>query len=332
METKKIDLSWYSAPVNHPLQKASLDGFLSSKPTQYVSYTPVRREARQDTGMQPSQKNCKPKPISNDSYIFSQKRQIEARPGPAERRDGWTEREVVREDSPVRTVHKQSFWVVRYAVVAAILIITTVLAIDTLETNHQVRAEVTKVPGSSYPQENTSPAAVTQSSTDTPSETPIKPDVKRNYFVAPGLPKLLSIEKIGLEARVLQMGVLANGELATPANTSDTGWYTGSVKPGEMGAVLIDGHYSGRASGGVFHNLHKLQAGDRITLAVGGEKQYVYEVRKTQQVPADQVDMKALLSPYTGAERGMNLITCGGKYNRESKTFVDRTIVYAVQM
>ena len=53
----------------------------------------------------------------------------------------------------------------------------------------------------------------------------------REYTVAPDRPRYLTVEKLGInKARILPMGVNAKGELATPNNIFDVGWYYDSGK------------------------------------------------------------------------------------------------------
>ena len=75
----------------------------------------------------------------------------------------------------------------------------------------------------------------------------------REYTVAPDRPRYLTVEKLGInKARILPMGVNTKGELATPNNIFDVGWYEASGKPGQGGTMIIDGHNGGPKKFGVF--------------------------------------------------------------------------------
>lgn len=67
------------------------------------------------------------------------------------------------------------------------------------------------------------------STNDTPSTTPVTPKAVNAYSVAPDLPRYITISRINVHARVLQVGVTTDGSLATPSNVYDTAWYTGSA-------------------------------------------------------------------------------------------------------
>src|SRR5690242_10335905 len=58
------------------------------------------------------------------------------------------------------------------------------------------------------------------------------------------LPVRLSVPSIGINAPIEQVGTLANGDMATPAQNPwiDGGWYSNGPHPGEKGSAVIDGH------------------------------------------------------------------------------------------
>ena len=80
------------------------------------------------------------------------------------------------------------------------------------------------------------------------------------YTVAADRPRYLSIERLGIvNARIISVGVKATGELATPNNIFDVGWYDASGKPGQGRTLVIDGHNGGPHVHGVFKDLPNLQ-------------------------------------------------------------------------
>ncbi len=153
-----------------------------------------------------------------------------------------------------------------------------------------------------------------------------------NYVVAPDLPRYLNIPKLGVHAIVLQVGKTSSGALATPPNVFETAWYTGSAKPGQPGAVLIDGHVSSWTAHGVFYGLHTLVAGDIIQIERGDGTMFTYKVVKKQVYPANKVDMQAAITPVIAGKPGLNLITCTGHVIPGTSLFNERVIVFAEQV
>jgi LPXTG-site transpeptidase (sortase) family protein len=162
-----------------------------------------------------------------------------------------------------------------------------------------------------------------------PSEAKPEGDIA-SYRVSPASPRVIAIPKIGVEARVLSLGVTSDNALKSPSNIHDAGWYNGSATPGELGAVLINGHVHGPTKPGVFYNLKKLEEGDKITVTRGDGKVFTYSVVKSQSYTKDNVDMGAAFNSATPGKPGLNLITCDGSYDGEGN-YDKRLIVFAVQ-
>ena len=173
------------------------------------------------------------------------------------------------------------------------------------------------------------PATTTGSTKTPPNTAQVTSDTLRSYQVAPDMARYIRIPKIGVMARVLQVGTTSTGALATPTNVFDTAWYKNSAKPGQPGASLIDGHVSSWTTNGVFYDIKNLVAGDNIEIERGDGTKLEYTVNQTIAYPKDAVDMKALQKPITAGTSGLNLITCGGKYDSSAGEFTQRIAVYA---
>ncbi|MBQ1373719.1 class F sortase [Candidatus Saccharibacteria bacterium] len=153
------------------------------------------------------------------------------------------------------------------------------------------------------------------------------------YVVAADRPRYLSISKLGItNRRVLPMGVNASGELDTPRNIFDVGWYEASGKPGQGGTMVIDGHNGGPHVVGVFKNLPSLVDGDIITIERGDGIIYNYAVVENNEVlltDADAYMATASQSPRYGME-SLTLITCTGEWSQQQQTYLSRQFVRAV--
>ena len=163
-------------------------------------------------------------------------------------------------------------------------------------------------------------------------EEPTEQEV-REYVVAPDRPRYLSISKLGInKARILPMGVNASGELDTPRNIFDVGWYEASGKPGQGGTMVIDGHNGGPHVLGVFKNLPNLVSGDIITVERGDGVIYNYEVVENQSISLSEADAymtTAAKSPQLGKE-SVTLISCTGEWSQQQRTYLSRQFVRAV--
>lgn len=204
------------------------------------------------------------------------------------------------------------------------------LGIDGLRTNKQVVAQVQSIQQKSAVAE----ASDTDGGSEDPPEVVIPDEAKKpdlsTYRVASDLPRALYIPRIDVQARVLRLGVNKDGAIASPPNIFDVGWYKESAKPGQPGAMLVDGHVHGPLEKGVFVDLKKLKPGDQIKMESGDGKTFTYSVVKTQTYHKDDVDMGAALSSATPGKPGLNLMTCTGNYDKEGN-YEERLVVFAVQ-
>lgn len=165
------------------------------------------------------------------------------------------------------------------------------------------------------------------------------------YIVAPGKPRYFSIPSIGIRnARIVEIGLKSTGELSTPYNIYNVGWYNGSAVPGSKGTSVFDGH-GGFTNIGIFGNLpprpgynRGVTVGDIITVEMGvadGETPVVYTYRivdtatKNLGEDANNYMATAFESPVRG-QSSLTIITCTGDWWAKSKTYSQRFFVRAV--
>ncbi len=154
-----------------------------------------------------------------------------------------------------------------------------------------------------------------------------KPSTKKidDYKVAADLPRYIYIPAIHVsKTRIMHLGTDKNYQIISPANVNDAAWYDQSVKPGQIGASFIYGHYYGS-----FHNLGQLKVGDEIIIEIGNGKKFVYQVVNTKVYPVNKVDMAKVLSPQDPKIPGLSLMTCDGVPVKGTDTLSERLTVFA---
>ena len=203
-----------------------------------------------------------------------------------------------------------------------LLLCGVMVSIDGFRKNKAVEAQITR---------QTAASANAESDEVLDDTEPTSQAVK-NHTVPADAPRYIVIDKIKVKARVKALDTKANGELAVPKNIFDVGWYQSGNKPGQDGAMLMDGHVSSPRKAGVFKKLPQLSAGDSIKVERGDGKIFQYRVVKTKAFPADKVDMQSTVVPVTPGKRGLNLITCHGKVRAGTNDFSERFIVYAEEI
>lgn len=165
-------------------------------------------------------------------------------------------------------------------------------------------------------------------STDTPNET--KPDdACAKYKVDSAYPERIDILAINTGGCITRVGIDQYDAIAVPDNIYTAAWYVKSALPGQPGLSVIDGHVSGRYNtDAIFQNLGRLKKGDEFTITLGSGRVLRYSVFKQQSVPLN-IAVNVLLAKDPQAFSQLNLVTCGGNYDRATKLYDHRVIVSA---
>ncbi len=165
-------------------------------------------------------------------------------------------------------------------------------------------------------------------STETPDET--KPtEVCANYKAQASNPERITIPSLNVEGCIENVGIDQHGAVAVPTNIHLGGWFVDSAKPGQPGLSIIDGHINGNfTNDGIFQHLDQLKQGEPFTVTRGDGTVLHYETVSVTSVPLDQA-ASALFTHDTTIKSQLNLITCGGSWNKEIKQFDHRIIAVA---
>ena len=85
---------------------------------------------------------------------------------------------------------------------------------------------------------------------------------------ATGRPTRLVVPKLGVDAPVIDIGVV-DGVLLPPSDPQTLGWWSAGAEPGALrGGALITGH-TVHTGGGAFDDLETLEVGDRVQVRTG---------------------------------------------------------------
>lgn len=159
--------------------------------------------------------------------------------------------------------------------------------------------------------------------TDSPSEKKSPDDA---YIVPADQPRMIHMPSIEASGPIQKVGVTKSNAIAVPTNVNFAGWYTKSAKPGYPGLSVIDGHVSGKYKPGIFKQLQKLNKGDTYEVEYGDNSRRTFRVVERKKLPTKEAS-SYLLDKRSDIERQLNLITCDGVYDRETKQYDQRLIV-----
>ena len=143
-----------------------------------------------------------------------------------------------------------------------------------------------------------------------------------------GLPIRLKIPKIKVDAAIEYVGLNSKGEMDIPKTPRNTAWYNLGPRPGEVGSAAIAGHlnwYSGAT--GVFANLSKLKIGDKIIVQDDKGVTIAFIVRKIRMYGTKDDASDVFVS--NDGRAHLNLITCDGVWDKRTKQYSKRLVVFA---
>jgi sortase A len=154
-----------------------------------------------------------------------------------------------------------------------------------------------------------------------------KPSEQEKHFL--DLPDRLKIPVINIDTKIQHVGLVSDGsgEMDVPSNFTEVGWYQHGVRPGMSGSAVIAGHLNGKnVSRAVFYDLDKLEIGDEIIILDTNQNELVFQVLKIESYPFEAPTTEVFLND--DGQKRLNLITCGGEWLSEDKSYDKRTVVF----
>jgi hypothetical protein len=167
------------------------------------------------------------------------------------------------------------------------------------------------------PQPPTSQAGVTGASSRGPS-------------LVRSLPVSVHIPAIGVDSRLLHLGLNADGTVQVPTIKTDAGhaaWYKYSATPGQIGSSVIEGHVDSEQGPAVFFRLGALHRGDSIDVKLADGVTAVFRVTGVREYAKSRFPAKAIYGATDFA--ALRLITCGGAFDYATGHYLSSTVVFA---
>ncbi|MFA6554310.1 MAG: class F sortase [Candidatus Paceibacterota bacterium] len=142
-----------------------------------------------------------------------------------------------------------------------------------------------------------------------------------------GIPTRIKIPTIGVDTLIESVGLTSKGAVAVPKGPVNAGWFNLGPRPGEKGNAVIVGHYGWKDGvSAVFDNLDKLRGGDRVYVEDENGVVVTFVVRKSR-VYGENEDVPEAFGLGDGKVH-LNLITCGGVWNKAEKSYSTRLVVF----
>jgi LPXTG-site transpeptidase (sortase) family protein len=151
---------------------------------------------------------------------------------------------------------------------------------------------------------------------------PVTPDVQ----VGGPEPTGLTIEALGVaDAPVRSVGVERDGAMEIPP-VEEVGWYRFGARPGDPGSTVLAAHVAYDGVDGVFRRLDDLGAGDGVTVALSDGSSPAYVVTEVAHYPKSE--LPAAVWARDGDPQ-LVLITCGGQFDTEARSYADNVVAFA---
>ncbi|KPI29118.1 class F sortase [Streptomyces sp. NPDC054950] len=145
------------------------------------------------------------------------------------------------------------------------------------------------------------------------------------------LPQRIDIPHLGVQAPVVARGLDTEGGIDPPPfdQAGVVGWYAAGAKPGARGTALLVGHVDTETRPAVFYKLSTLEAGETVRVVRDDGKVAEFTVDDVEVVRRDRFDARQAYGPRQPDRAELRLITCGGTFDRVSRSYTANVIVSA---
>lgn len=140
-------------------------------------------------------------------------------------------------------------------------------------------------------------------------------------------PYRIVIPTINVDAMIEQVGTIENGEMGVPDSFETVGWYNEGPMPGKRGNSVFSGHVDSKNGPAVFYELKDLGPGDEIYVYNKAGDSLTFVVEAIEIYPEDDSPVSAIFD-YSYQSK-LNLITCTGTFDRSTRNYSDRLVVYS---
>ena len=144
-------------------------------------------------------------------------------------------------------------------------------------------------------------------------------------------PVHIRIPAIQVTAGITKLGLNKDGTVEVPEDPDDAGWYRNGPMPSDQGSAVILGHVDSKVGPAVFYRLKSLDTGDRIAVGLDSGSVAHFEVTRVAHYAIEDFPRHKVYAG-TPDRPALNLVTCGGKYDREAGGYQSNVVVYTTYL
>jgi hypothetical protein len=142
-----------------------------------------------------------------------------------------------------------------------------------------------------------------------------------------GPPVRIQIPRLGVDSRLIPLGLNPDGTLEVPTDYAEAGWWDGGTIPGDVGPSVIVGHVDSTNGPAVFYAVRDLRAGDQVLVWRRDGSLFRFRVDSVEEFSKGAFPTDRVYGPFRFA--GLRLITCGGAFDTSTHHYLDNIVVFA---
>ncbi|MET9049813.1 class F sortase [Streptomyces rhizosphaericola] len=144
-------------------------------------------------------------------------------------------------------------------------------------------------------------------------------------------PRTVRVSSVGIDAPVVPRGLDKDGAIDPPPYDlpQTAGWYGKGTRPGAEGAALLVGHVDTETEPAVFYGLSTVRPGEKVEVVRDDGSVAEFTVDDVQVVTRERFDAGKAYGPRVAGRAELRLITCGGTYDRKSRSYSANVVVSA---
>ena len=172
------------------------------------------------------------------------------------------------------------------------------------------------------------------SSTSTPRVKTKTPTTTAQRYIGNGFPHSrpisISIPAIGVSAPLTELGLNPDRTVQVPTNFAVPGWYKYGPSPGQTGSAVILGHVDNINGPAVFFYLDRLRPGDRVVVKLADRRTVTFKVIGVRMYSKNSFPDQLVYGPRHYP--ALQLVTCGGVFDRQSGHYLSNIVVFTARV
>ncbi len=140
-------------------------------------------------------------------------------------------------------------------------------------------------------------------------------------------PATIEIESLEIEAPIVPVGIDADGAFDLPPG-NEAGWYRFGPAPGAEGSAVLAAHVDWNGEPGAFFTLHEAEGGERLSVVYDDGSIVEFEIVSIEEYSKTELPLEELFT--RDGEPQLALITCGGDFDRATRSYESNVVVIAV--